>query len=84
MDLDLWLRLLELGADFQVEKTLAAFRFWELSKTTSENGRFLQNIKETLFKYGMKPYSANHLRLKKYIVKTYIKNCLVTLKAKFS
>lgn len=56
MDLDLSLRLLEHGGIYSYNKQpLASFRLWEETKTMNGEIKFLNNIRETLIKYGAKP-----------------------------
>ena len=65
MDLDLWLRLLDLGNIYSVDKTpLAKFRIWSATKTTTGWKSFFKEIRYTLLKHGSKIYS--HSILKSY------------------
>jgi hypothetical protein len=53
MDLDLWLRLLDVGKIYSYhEKPLAAYRAWGGTKTHQSGEKFLDNIIETLDKHG--------------------------------
>lgn len=60
MDLDLWLRLLELGPIYALDdRPLAAFRIWETTKTATGGTRFLKDIKRVLLRHGASHWSPN-------------------------
>ena len=58
MDLDLWLRLLDVGKIYYYqEKSLAGFRRWEGTKTQQTGGKFLDDVINTINKHGAKAFS---------------------------
>ena len=64
MDLDLWLRLLDVCPIYYYEgKSLTGFRKWEETKTQQSGEKFLDNILETLNKYGANRFSKAKLYL---------------------
>jgi hypothetical protein len=64
MDLDLWLKLLGKGEIISYdEKALAAFRFWETTKTVTGGAKFINEIEKTIVKYGAKMISNNRRRI---------------------
>jgi glycosyltransferase involved in cell wall biosynthesis len=77
MDLDLWLKLLDHGNIYFYDKgSLAAFRMWEDSKTSTGGVKFLKDIKQTLQKHQMKMFSRNNTRLHWYMIKATVKSFL--------
>lgn len=55
MDLDLWLKLLNFGGIVDIKGTaIAAYREWELTKTSTGAERFYKNIYDVLIKHGAK------------------------------
>ncbi|SFD13472.1 glycosyltransferase family 2 protein [Spirosoma endophyticum] len=78
MDLDLWLRLLNLAPIYYsaVGVPLSGFRNWELSKTTTGADKFLKEIKKTLLKHGASIYSRNIRRIQIELFKVKIKRFL--------
>ena len=64
MDLDLWLKLLGKGGIISYdEKALAAFRFWETTKTVTGGAKFIREIEKTIVKYGARTISNNRRRI---------------------
>ncbi|GAB6011853.1 glycosyltransferase family 2 protein [Viscerimonas tarda] len=58
MDLDLWLRLLNLGKIYSHKKNaLAAFRYGDYTKTYNGRRKFAKEIRETLLKNGAHLYN---------------------------
>jgi glycosyltransferase involved in cell wall biosynthesis len=81
MDLDLWLRLLDYGNIYFYEGgSISAFRLWNDSKTSTGGVRFLNDIKRTLKKHGMKTLSSNNYFLNYYILKSRIKSLIISKK----
>ena len=77
MDLDLWLRLLNLGPIYACnEKSLGAFRIWEETKTTSGRYKFLREIRKTLLKYDANLLSPNIRRTYWYESKDHFKRLI--------
>lgn len=77
MDLDLWLRLLNLAPIYSYkEKPLAAFRIWADTKTTNGKRKFLKDIRKTLLKNGANKLSPNIRRTYFYELKHVIKFCI--------
>ena len=74
MDLDLWLRLLKLGPIFHVsDKSTAAFRIWEETKTSKGKEKFLQNIRNVLIINGANLYSRTVFKTYWFEFKVYVK-----------
>ena len=75
MDLDLWLRLLNLAPIYysMVGVPLSGFRKWELSKTTTGADKFLNEIKKTLLRHGASVYSRNMRRIQIGLFKLSLK-----------
>lgn len=74
MDLDLWLRLLELGPIYSYDsKPLAAFRFWSETKTLNGGNKFFKEIRKILLKNGANIFTRNIFRTLWYELKDYIK-----------
>jgi Glycosyltransferases, probably involved in cell wall biogenesis len=81
MDLALWLDLLNYGKIYPVEteKSLAAFRIYEGTKTDTGKIDFLVNIRNVLFSNRAKWYSKNVLnRIYWYMIKSKLKEIWVT------
>jgi glycosyltransferase involved in cell wall biosynthesis len=77
MDLDLWLRLLNLGPIYSYQiKPLAAFRIWADTKTTNGKRKFLKDIRKTLLKNGANMFSKNIIQTYFYEMKHIIKFCI--------
>jgi len=77
MDLDLWLRLLNVGEMYTfADKPLAAFRFDGNTKTMNAGYKFFREIRKTLIKHGAKYLSPNIKRLVYYQFKDYIKRAI--------
>lgn len=53
MDYDLWIRILKNFPALYVNKTLANFRIWEESKTTTQKKKFHEEKKRVRQKYGL-------------------------------
>ncbi len=81
MDLDLWLKLLDHGNIYYYDKTsLAAFRMWEDSKTSTGGLKFFKDIKQTLRMHNMQAFSPNNQRLHWYMFKATIKGMIAKQK----
>ncbi|GHT63956.1 hypothetical protein AGMMS50239_20810 [Bacteroidia bacterium] len=63
MDLDLWLRLLDLGSIHYLDNTLSAFRIWGETKTSFGGLAFINDILRTINKYGAKRFSCAKIKL---------------------
>ncbi|MBB2149897.1 glycosyltransferase family 2 protein [Pedobacter gandavensis] len=71
MDLDLWLKLLTLGGIVDIEGTpTAAYREWELTKTSTGAEKFYKNIYDVLRKHGASLYD----RSIRSVLTLYVKN----------
>lgn len=78
MDLDLWLKLLQLAPIHYIEEPpLAAFRVWETSKTTNDKPEFIKNIRQVLLKHGTPIYASTLLKTYWYTFKFNIKDLLL-------
>jgi glycosyltransferase involved in cell wall biosynthesis len=53
MDYDLWIRILKDSPILYLNKTLANFRIWEKSKTTTQEKKFSEEKKKVRQKYGL-------------------------------
>jgi glycosyltransferase involved in cell wall biosynthesis len=78
MDLDLWLKLLDLGGLIDVKgRPIAAYREWELTKTSTGAEKFYKNIFVILMKHGASFLDASVFKVSvlylKNLVKTRIK-----------
>lgn len=77
MDLDLWLRLLDMGPIYYDNTLpLANFRFWEDSKTCSCQKVFFREIRQTLRRHGAHRFDKTIMRLNYYLFKELIKQAL--------
>jgi len=75
MDLDLWLKLLKLGSIVDIEGgPLAAYREWELTKTSTGAEKFYKNIYEILRKHGASIYD----RSIRSVMILYMKNLIAS------
>lgn len=77
MDLDLWLRLLEYGPICRIDNnSCAAFREWELAKTSTAGRKFLLEIRKILLNNGAKIYNLTVLKTYwyqlKYLVRMFL------------
>jgi glycosyltransferase involved in cell wall biosynthesis len=74
MDLDLWLKLLNHGAIYNVsDSPSAGFRMWEETKTNTGKEKFLKNIREVLIFHGANYYSRSVRKTYWYELKVYVK-----------
>lgn len=81
MDLDLWLKLLDHGKIYYYDKaSLAAFRMWEDSKTSTGGLKFFKDIKQTLRMHNMQVFSPNNQRLHWYMFKASVKGVIAKQK----
>jgi glycosyltransferase involved in cell wall biosynthesis len=72
MDLDVWLRLLDLGNIYYHEgEPLAAFRIWESTKTSLAGIAFLKDTLETLDRYGARKISPAKMHLYYMLFRIY-------------
>lgn len=63
MDLDLWLRLLKHGPIYQSrERSLAAFRIGNYTKTSTGGATFLREIRKTLLRHGASTFDRSVLK----------------------
>lgn len=64
MDLDLWLRLLDKGPIYFTKgSALSAIRRWEETKSSNSGAKFVNNIQETINKYGAKKISKTQIKI---------------------
>ncbi len=79
MDLDLWLKLLTIGGITDIKgKAVAAYREWELTKTSTGAEKFYRNIFDVLRKHGA-TYSDRSIRKVMILyTKNFIKSKLKT------
>jgi glycosyltransferase involved in cell wall biosynthesis len=75
MDLDLWLKLLNLGAIIDVKgNPIAAYREWELTKTSTGAEKFYKNIFEILRKHGASLFDKSVINVSILYLKNVIKS----------
>ena len=78
MDLDLWLKLLDHGSiHAYTDQSIAAFRMWEATKTSTGGRAFLRDIRQTLLRHGASPYARTVLQTRYYAAKLAVKNLLI-------
>lgn len=78
MDLDLWLKLLDLGEIFYINdgRPSSGFRRWGEAKTSTGGKYFNRELLKVLKKSGMNTFSANNLRLNWWLIKSIIKGLI--------
>jgi hypothetical protein len=74
MDLDLWLRLLNIGAGVNIESNpIAGYREWEGTKTSTGADKLLQERKKLLISHGVnmtdKTMTIINIEIFKHLVK---------------
>ena len=81
MDLDLWLRLLDLGPIFSFDdRPIAGFRSWGETKTSLGAAKFLKDIEGTILRHGARRISKNMVRLNFILSKIHLKKLIVKKK----
>ena len=77
MDLDLWLKLLNHGPIYPINKNpQGAIRRWEGTKTSTGMISFHKEIRKTLLKHGTKPYNKLIRKTYFYTMKASVKKVL--------
>lgn len=80
MDLDLWLRLLTRGPIYGYSgSSIAAFRRWEATKTTTGGTKFLRDIQQVLRQQGASPYARTMLKTHYQALKISVRQTLHVL-----
>lgn len=75
MDLDLWLKLLDLGGIIDAGGSpIAAYREWELTKTSTGAEKFYKNIFEILRKHGASLFDKSVVNVAVLYLKNVIKS----------